>query len=315
MFLKEFDVPDWALTYVLGRNDSFWYRQTESFGRYNLMGSTVKKKDKIPQDLLADEKHAKAHGGKWYVGTTVAQDCVLGASVSTTADAKGLTSAYGVFKQEALAIQPHYQPKTVNTDGWVATSKSWHTLFPSVVIILCFLHAFIKIRSRCKRLGDDYEQIKQQVWEIYHAVNRDEFNDKVRLLQTWVLVHRKVLTAYAVESIDKLCQRADQFCLTFDHPTAYRTSNMLDRHMEPMARWLASGRYFHGNLQSAELRTRAWALLHNYRIYCPRAKVSDSFHSPAHKLNGFVYRDNWLENLLVASSCQGFRLGHKKRLN
>jgi hypothetical protein len=25
--------------------------------------------------------------------------------------------------------------------------------------------------------------------------------------------------------------------------------------------------------------------------------------SPAHKLNGFVYRDNWLENLLVASSC------------
>ena len=181
LFLKQFGVPDWALTYVLGRNDSFWYRQTESFGRYNLMGSTVKKKDKIPQDLLADEKHAKAHGGKWYVGTTVAQDCVLGASVSTTADAKGLTSAYGVFKQEALAIQPHYQPKTVNTDGWVATSKSWHTLFPSVVIILCFLHAFIKIRSRCKRLGDYYEQIKNQVWEIYRATNRHEFNDKVRL--------------------------------------------------------------------------------------------------------------------------------------
>ena len=315
LFLKQFGVPDWALTYVLGRNDSYWYRQTEAFGRYNLVGCTVKEKDNIPKDLLADEKHAKAHGGKWYVGTTVAQDCVLGASVSTTADTKGLTDAYRVFKQEAQAIQPQYQPETVNTDGWAATSKAWRTLFPSVVIILCFLHAFIKIRSRCKRLGEYYEQIKQQVWEIYHAVDRDEFNGKVRSLQNWVLVHHRGLTTYAMESIDKLCQRADQFCLTFDYPTAYRTSNMLDRHMEPMARWLASSRYFHGNLQSAELRTRAWALLHNYRIYCPRAKVSDSFRSPAHKLNGFIYRDNWLENLLVASSCQGFRLSHKKRLN
>ncbi len=315
LFLKQFGVPDWALTYVFGRNDSYWYRQTEAFGRYSLVGSTVKKADKIPQDLLADEKHAKAHGGKWYVGTTVAQDCVLGASVSTTADAPGLTAAYEVFKQEVQALQPQYQPETVNTDGWAATSKAWQTLFPSVVILLCFLHAFIKIRSRCKRLGDHYEQIKQLVWEIYHAADRDEFNDRVRSLQNWVLVHHQVLTAYAIESIDKLCQRADQFCLTFDHPTAYRTSNMLDRHMEPMARWLASSRYFHGHVQAAELRTRAWALLHNYRPYCPRAKVSDSFRSPAHKLNGFLYRDNWLENLLVASSCQGFRLSHKKRLN
>ena len=315
LFLKQFGVPDWALTYVLGRNDSYWYRQTESFGRYNLVGSTVKEADKIPKDLLADEKHAKAHGGKWYVGTTVAQDCVLGVSVSTSADAEGLTAAYAVFKQEAEAIQPDYQPETVNTDGWAATSKAWRSLFPSVVIILCFLHAFIKIRSRCKRLGGYYEQIKQHVWDIYHAVDREQFYERVHSLQSWVMVNRSGLTAYAIESIDKLCQRADQFCLTFIHPTAYRTSNMLDRHMEPMARWLANGRYFHGSLQAAELRTRAWALLHNYRLYCPRANVSDSFHSPAHKLNGFVYRDNWLENLLVASSCQGFRLSHKKRLN
>jgi hypothetical protein len=315
LFLKQFGVPDWALTYLFGRNDSYWYRQTEAFGRYNLVGSTVKEAEKVPKDLLADEKHAKAHGGKWYVATTVAQNCVLGASVSTTADAEGLTAAYDVFKQEAQAVDPHYQPETVNTDGWAATGKAWRLLFPSIVNILCFLHTFIKIRSRCKRLGDHYEQIKQQVWEIYRATNRDEFKERVGALKNWVLDYREGLTTYAIESIDKLCQRADQFCLTFDHPTAYRTSNMLDRHMEPMARWLASSRYFHGNVQSAELRTRAWALLHNYRIYCPRAKVSNKFRSPAHKLNGFVYRDDWLENLLVASSCQGFRLGHKKRLN
>ena len=315
LFLKQFGVPDWALTYVFGRNDSYWYRLTESFGRYNLVGTTVKDAEKLPTDLLADEKHAKAHGGKWYIATTVAQDCVIGATVSQSADADRLTAAYGVFKAEAHQLDPDYKPETVNVDGWAATSKAWQTLFPTVMIILCFLHAFIKIRSRCKRLGDTYTQIKQQVWDIYHAADRADFQQGVTTLQEWVMTNRDKLTSYAIEAIDKLCQRADQYCLTFDYPAAYRTSNMLDRHMGQMARWLAGGRYFHGNLQVADLRTRAWALLHNYRPYCPRAQVSKQYQSPAHKLNGFVYRENWLENLLVASSGQGFRYRHKKRLN
>ena len=315
LFLKRFGVPDWALTYVFGRNDSYWYRHTTAFGRCNIVGSTVKDADKLPTDVLADEKHAKAHGEKWYIATTVAEDCVLGASASTTADAVSLEAAYGVFKTEAEAVCPDYQPTTVNTDGWAATGKAWRSLFPGVVIVLCFLHAFIKIRACCQRLGDQYEQIKQLVWEIYRADNRAQFKAGIAGLQSWVLCQSDGLTSNARAAINKLCQRADQFCVAFDHPTAYRTSNMLDRHMEPMARWLASGRYFHGDLQTAEVRVRAWALLHNYWPYCPRAKISDTYQSPAHKLNGFVYRDNWLENLLVASSCQGFRFSHKKCLN
>lgn len=312
LFLKQFGVPDWALTDVFGRNDSYWYRQAGSFGRYNVVGTTVKDKEKMPEDVLADEKHAKAHGGKWYIGTTVAQECILGVSVSTTADAKGLTEAYGQFKEESQQLLPDYTPKTVNTDGWASTGKAWKTLFPTVTIILCFLHAFIKIRSRCKRLNT-FEQIKQHVWDIYHAVDRVDFNERIDHLKQWGIAHSASLTTPALEAIDKLCQRADQYSVAYDHPTAYRTSNMLDRHMEPMARWLAGGRYFHGNIHAAELRTRSWALLHNYRLYCSRAKVSETFRSPAHKLNGFVYRENWLENLLVASSCQGFRYSHKKR--
>ena len=312
LFLKTFGVPDWALTFVFGRNDSYWHRIHQSIGQASIVGTTVKDADAIPQDLLADEKHAKAHGEKWYIATTVGQDCVLGASVTTAADADQLEAGYGVFKQEALQLNPDYQPKTVNTDGWAATSKAWLALFPTITVLLCFLHAFIKIRSRCKRLGDLYDQIKHQVWTIYRASDRKEFKAEIANLQQWVQTHHTKLTDYAINAIDKLCQRADQYGLTFDHPTAYRTSNMLDRHMEPMARWLFNGRYFHGNLGSADLRIRAWALLHNYRPYCPRAKVSDTYQSPAHKLNRFVYRDNWLENLLVASSCQRFRYRHRK---
>jgi len=40
--------------------------------------------------------------------------------------------------------------------------------------------------------------------------------------------------------------------LAFHYPDAYRTSNMLDRHMEPMDRYLYSTRYFHGHLMTAE---------------------------------------------------------------
>ncbi|MFT7587696.1 MAG: hypothetical protein ACI9EW_004140, partial [Cellvibrionaceae bacterium] len=44
--------------------------------------------------------------------------------------------------------------------------------------------------------------------------------------------------------------------------------------------------------QTAEIRVRSWALLHNDWPYCSRAKTSHLYQSPAHKLNGFVYRDN-----------------------
>ena len=315
LFLKQFGVPDWGLTYVFGRNDSYWYRQSVAFGRCNIVGTTVKQADKLPVDLLADEKHAKAHGEKWYIATTVGDDCVLGASVSTSADAVGLKESYGVFKSEAQQLDPEYQPNSVNLDGWAATSKAWRALFKNVTVILCFLHAFIKIRDRCKRLGDQYDQIKQQVWDIYHADSRTQFYQRVRQLTHWVTDHHATLTAPAISAIEKLCSKADKFCLAFDHPTAYRTSNMIDRHMQPMARFLSATRFFHGHLHSAELRVRSWALLHNYLPYCPRSKISDSFTSPAHQLNGVVYCDNWLENLLVSSSCQTFRFRHKKRQN
>lgn len=80
---------------------------------------------------------------------------------------------------------------------------------------------------------------------------------------------------------------------------------MLDCHIESMDRDLYSTRYFHGHLMSAEYQNRAWALFHNFHPYCPRAKIREEYRSPFHKLNGFVYHENWLQNLLVASPLRG----------
>jgi len=310
LFLRRFGVPFWALSYVFGRNDDYWYRLSISFGRYEIVSTTLKEPDKLPEHLLADEKHVHFNGEKGYIATTVGQDCVLGASLSLAADETALTEAYGYFKQEAHTLAPDYRPQSVNTDGWLATQKAWRALFASIVVIECFLHAFLKIRNRCKRRFKSlFDHIQQQVWDIYRATDPQAFREQAADFLTWAQQH---LSGTALEAVEKLCAKTDIFVLAFDYPDAYRTSNMIDRHMEPMARWLHSARFFHGHWHSAELQTRAWALFHNFWPYCPRAKISQQSISPVHKLIGHVYHPNWLHNLLISTSAVGFKLNHRK---
>jgi len=305
LFLRQWAVPPYALAYIFGRDESYWYRLENRFGRNSIVGTTVKDADKLPADLLADEKHTRFNGDKAYIAITVGQDCVLGASISLAADEDGLTEAYGHFKTEAQNLSPEYTPDTVNTDGWRSTHLAWLSLFPSITVILCFLHAFINIRSRCKGLKEQYHTIKSKVWDIYHALDPQAFKEKMVELETWAKA--TLPDGTALDAILKLCGKTPSFLLAYQYPSAYRTSNMIDRHMEPMDRYLYSCKYFHGHLLSAEYGIRAWALLHNYWPYSPRAKVAAQYQSPAHKLNGRVYHDNWLHNLLISASMGGYR--------
>lgn len=302
LFLRRFDVPFWALSYVFGRDDDYWYRMENQFGRYPVVQTTVKDPAKLPAHLLADEKVTWLNGEEVVVATTVGDDCVLGASLALSADAANLTEAYQHFKEEAQQVQPDYAPETVNTDGWAATQRAWLTLFPLVVIIECFLHAFIKIRDRCRTVKTVLRQVAEQVWDVYHAPDAPTFRQRTEALSQWA---QQNTTGYVLEAILKLCAKVDRFALAYAHPLAHRTSNMLDRHMDSLSRWLDSARFFHGHWTSAERSVRAWALLHNFGPYCPRAKVRDNYCSPVHKLNGFVYHENWLHNLLIATSMSG----------
>jgi hypothetical protein len=305
LFLRKWAVPYAALAYVFGRDENYWYRLENRFGRNSIVGTTVKVADKLPQDLLADEKHTRFNGEKAYLATTVGHDCVLGVSIALGADEDSLTEAYGHFKTEAQDVSPVYTPDTVNSDGWLATHLAWLNLFPLITVILCFLHAFINIRSRCKRLKEHYHTIKCKVWDTYHALDAQAFMEKLAELETWAKASLPEGTG--LNAILKLCTKAPQFLVAYEHPSAYRTSNMVDRHMDAMARYLDSCKYYHGHLMSAEYSVRSWALLHNYWPYCSRAKVADEFQSPAHKLNVSVYHDNWLHNLLIAASMGGYR--------
>ena len=104
----------------------------------------------------------------------------------------------------------------------------------------------------------------------------------------------------------KLCRRAAQFKVAYQFPQAHRTSNMLDRLMNHQDRLLYTMQYFHGNKKSARLYLRSMALVWNFHPYGTRTCSEGSVRmSPFTDLNGFHYHDNWLRNLLIASSMNG----------
>ncbi len=305
LLLRSYGVPFWVLTYIFGKDDMYWTRIEQRVGHNSLVGTTVNDAANIPLDLSADEKHTRWNGEKGYIATTIAEDCVLGASVSLKADEKNLTEAYRQFKTESQQLDADYEPQTVNTDGWTATQSAWKNLFGSITLILCFLHSFIKIRDRCKRMKEQFHLICEKAWDIYRAADAIDMMTKVTEFKEWAF--ENIPSGPGLEAILKLCGKSSEWDKTYAHPSAYRTSNMLDRAMDRMDRFLYNGKYFHGHLISAEYRIRAWGLYFNFCPYCPRAKISATYQSPAHKLNGKVYHPNWLQNMMVSASMGGYR--------
>ena len=311
LYLRRFGVPFWGLTYVFGRNDMYWQRLVQRLGHYDVVGTTVKHPTRLPDHLLADEKYTSMNGERRFIAMTVGADCVLGIALALRAIPSELTQAYGEFKREVHRLNPDYQPLTLNFDGWLHTRQSWLTLFPTLVIIRCFVHTFLRIRDRCKRL-DCFPDIQRQVWDIYHSLSPETFTEHLMAFLDFAHVH---LQGEALKAVLKFKKRQFELMEGLYHPGCHRVSTMLDRHMQSLTRCLYMARDFHGHRTSAHLQVRAWALMHNFWPYCPRTltRSGSPYTSPAHKLNQFCYHDNWLHNLLIATSCQHIYIHHKFR--
>ncbi len=307
LFMRKFNVPFWALSYVFGRDPMYWYRIEQSIGRNSIVGTTVRNPHDLPQHLGADEKHTRILGDKTYVATTVGNECILGASVAKDAGNESLKKAYGVFKSEAQYLKPDYTPTTVNIDGWKATKNAWSFLFTSVVIICCFLHVYIKIRDRAKkRYRDMFTQVATKLWDCYHAENKYSFSQRVRRLVEYC--KNNEAPDVILKPIKKLRKNIAAYSVAYDHPKAHRTSNMIDRLMQRMDRHLFSTQYFHGSRAAAELSIRGWTLIQNFAPSNPRTvQKYNGLQSPAERLNKFHYDTNWLHNLLISASLGGYR--------
>jgi hypothetical protein len=304
LFLRRFGVPFWALAHVFGRDPMYWYRLECSLGRASVVGTTVRKAE-VPKHLLADEHHQPRDGQKTYIATTVGDGCCLGAEPAETAGTDDLKAAYGVFREEARDVTPDYAPATVNTDGWPWTQAAWKALFPKVVVLLCFLHGWLKIRDRGKHLGQQFWEIGQRVWDAYHAPDRRRFAQRLRRLRDWA---GRQLSGVVLEKVLDLCSKRRQWSIAYRHPDGHRTSNMLDRVMRGMNRYFDKGQHLHGSREASRLHCRAWALLLNFAPWHPATTVDNhGWRSPAERLNQHRYHDRWLQNLLVSASLGGYR--------
>ncbi len=305
LFFMRFHVPCWAIAHVFGRDPMYWYRLEQGLGRFSIVGTTVKNPERLPQDLVADEKHSWLQGERVYIATTAAKDCILGASVAQSASQTALEKAYGVFASEAQTVDAAYAPETVNTDGWPATQNAWKALFNQITVILCFLHAWIKIRDRAKKaFGELGHEVQKRVWEVYRGKSKRAFSQRLRRLREWA--SDALPESEMKQKTLDLCNKRDQFSPSYDYPLAHRTSNMVDRLMRFLDRAFFNAQYFHGLLESAENRVRALALLWNFCPSSPETvKKYGGQSSPAERLNGKCYADNWLENLLVSGSMNG----------
>lgn len=285
----------------------WWYRLYLCLGRSSVVGTTVYKTDCLPEDVLADEHHIRVKGQKAYVATTIGQGCILGAQACAKADEATLAEGYAVFQQEALEVNADYEPVSVNTDGWPATQKVWQGLFPTIAVIECFLHAFIKVRDRAtKNLQSFFELAATKIWDCYRAESKRALAQQIRRLKEWT--HQHLPNSAMRENILKLCVKKQRWLRHLDFPSAHRTSNMLDRVMKAMNRHAFNSQMFHATIKSTSANFRAFALLYNFSPSCPAVtKRQPQLTSPAARLNGFVYHDDWLENLLIAASLGGYR--------
>ena len=305
ILLTCFGVPLWVISLLFGKDDMYWYRIITSLGRNSVVGTTVYEQKKLPKDLLADEKHTKLKGIKVFIATIVGNGCVLCSQVCPGAGVKDLTKGYGVFAEEVRNIDPGYEATSFCIDGWDATWKALKGLFENSILILCFLHGYISIRDRCKK-SEMYSEIAEAVWNIYKAPSKRSFMQRARRLREWA--EEKLVEGIIKDKVLAFCKKASFYSMTFICLTAHRTSNMIDRVMRRQDRYLFNRQYLHGNMDSAILSMRAWAILKNFQPYCTRisSKNKGQF-CAAEILNNHRYSDNWFENLLISASMNGYQ--------
>ena len=229
----------------------YWYRLERSLGRFSLVGTTVRRPERLPRHLVADEKHTTLAGEKVYLAATAGGGCCLGMALAETAGNDDLTKAYGVFREEAQHLDPQYRPETVNTDGWPATQAAWRALFKGVTLILCFLHAFLKIRERAVHLKETFDGAAGGgSGRRIHAPDARSFSQRLRRLREWAAVH--VDKEIVREKVLSLCDKRAAFVKAYAHPGCHRTSNLVDRLLRRLDYHLYCTQHLHGSTEACE---------------------------------------------------------------
>ena len=274
--------------------------------------------ERHPAQQEAQENHP------WAISISVCRLPVQGsiASMSTTRPSIGSIWARGcastrhcVLKRwtrvfpcttapcRSKALAPAYQVRSVCTDGWEATRQAWRGLFHKITVVLCFLHAILKMKKYWA--GQWRQRVLDRAWQVYQAATTRQFAQRLRRVAEWTPAP---LSGAVAQRVLKRCRRRSDFAPAYDGPQAHRTSTAVDRRLDDQDRRLDAMRYWHGTTDSARLAVRAMALQWNFHPYGTRLRRDQpSRAAPFHDLNGLQYHSSWLHTLLIASSMGGLR--------
>lgn len=92
------------------------------------------------------------------------------------------------------------------------------------------------MRERCKKWGELFTEISTAVWHAHHAPNKRAFPQRPHRLREWA--QERLEAGVVLDKLLGLCEKAPLFVQAYDHPTAHRTSNMLDQLMRRQDRFL-----------------------------------------------------------------------------
>jgi hypothetical protein len=314
LYLRLWGVSFDALGRCFGRAPKFYERAFVSLASTNLVAATCK--THLPEHLVADEKHVTTCRPTHYLCVSATHNCLLGAELVEEATTAALARGYGVMVQEAQDVQPDWSPRTVCLDGFRATQAAFAQLLPRVTIVLCFLHAMLKLRTvspRKTREQASYQVMMEKGWEIFKAPTRRHFAQRLRRFKEWAA--QTLRRGKLKHEIEKMHANSRRYSVSYAHPGSPRTSNAVDRVMSHQSHILRSQRGFHGSREHASQMMRAHAMVWNFHPYGVRLRREDaSRRSPFHDYNGFEYHEHWLCNLWLASSRGGLgRASHQIR--
>ena len=78
-------------------------------------------------------------------------------------------------------------------------------------------------------------------------------------------------TSYWSIDFGRSPKRGSEYAVSDSHSGCQRTSNMVDRLMNGLTRFLYHGRGLRDHQSPSELRLRGWSLLQNFRPFAPRS--------------------------------------------
>ena len=99
------------------------------------------------------------------------------------------------------------------------------TLFEGIILILCFLHSYIKLRSISKKEPLKNE-LFNQVWTAYKAESKYDFIKQIQQIDDWS--KQNIQSQTLLIQVEKMKNNAELYATSYDC-TGTRTSNMTVR--------------------------------------------------------------------------------------